>query len=85
MEKELILTYQPEKEDYIKASHTLAMNTTSFILVDPLCGYCLGCGVVCAGHWQRIMAQYGFCGSGDGRLFYCKLLVDHPLPAFQSL
>ncbi len=36
MEKELILTYQPEKEDYIKASHTLAMNTTSFILVGLL-------------------------------------------------
>ncbi len=36
MEKELFLTYQPEKEDYIKASRTLAMNTTSFILVSLL-------------------------------------------------
>ncbi len=36
MEKELILTYQPEKKDYIKASRTLALNTASFIVMGAV-------------------------------------------------
>lgn len=36
MQKELVFTYQPEKEDYIKASRTLALKTTSYIIVAVL-------------------------------------------------
>jgi len=36
MEKELVFKYQPEKQDYIKASRTLAMKTTSFLIVAIL-------------------------------------------------
>ena len=33
MEKELVFNFQPKKEDYINASRTLALKTTSFIIV----------------------------------------------------
>lgn len=36
MQKEMILTYLPEKKDYIKASRTLALKTTSFIIIGLL-------------------------------------------------
>ncbi len=36
MEKELVFTFQPEKKDYIKASRTLALKTTSFMIVGIL-------------------------------------------------
>lgn len=36
MDKELVLSYHPEKGDYVKASHTLAMKTPSFIIVGIL-------------------------------------------------
>ena len=36
MEKELVFNFLPEKQDYIKASRTLAMKTTSFLIVAVL-------------------------------------------------
>jgi len=36
MEKELVFKFQPEKKDYIKASRTLALKTTSFLIIAIL-------------------------------------------------
>lgn len=36
MEKELVFTFQPEKKDYIKASRTLALKTSSFMIIGVL-------------------------------------------------
>ena len=36
MEKELVFTYQPEKQDYINASRILAVKTPSFLVVGAL-------------------------------------------------
>ena len=36
MEKELVFKFLPEKQDYIKASRTLAMKTTSFLIIAVL-------------------------------------------------
>ena len=36
MEKDLVFTFQPKKKDYIKASRTLALKTTSFLIIAIL-------------------------------------------------
>jgi hypothetical protein len=81
MEKELILTYQPEKEDYIKASRTLAMNTTSFILVGLLIFFVVIASVVVlfvpaigSGSWRST----AFVGLAMGAFFIVNFWLIIP-------